>query len=306
MRPVLGIHHVTAISANIEKNLDFYTGVMGFRLVKKSINQDDVQAYHLFYADAVGSPGTDFTFFDWPNSGETRPGAGTVGLTSLRVNPESFDFWEERLKAVDAFVDREEIRILASDPEGQRLALVSNEGFPGEIVPWDKSVPAEHALQGILGVDLDSANPQATAATLVQMLGFAQVDDDVFEVRTEDSVAQVRVTGSAQRGFSGAGGVHHVAFRAVDDDHMREIQERLEGVGFRTSGYVDRYYFHSLYFREPGGVLFEIATDGPGMHIDEPLESLGEKVSIPPFMADRREAIEAGLRPLPAPSYGSK
>ena len=302
---VLGIHHVTAISANIVGNLAFYTGTLGLRLVKKSINQDDVKAYHLFYADAVGSPGTDLTFFDWPNVPSNRPGAGTVALTSLRTPGSSFDFWEARLKDAGVASRREEGRILLSDPEGQRLALVADEGMPGVTIPWEGSVPAEHALRGILGVDIDSFHFESTANVLKELLGFTETVPGTFEVRTENSLGRIRVTSSQGQGpgHAGAGGVHHVAFRARDDEHMLELQRRIEEVGLRTSGYVDRFYFHSLYFREPGGVLFEIATDGPGMHMDEDLEHLGERISIPPFLNDRRSEIEAGLKPLPSPSY---
>jgi glyoxalase family protein len=301
---VLGIHHVTAISADIVGNLDFYTGTLGLRLVKKSINQDDVKAYHLFYADAVASPGTDLTFFDWPNVPPNRPGVGTVALTSLRISSGSFQFWEDRLKDAGAFVGLEEGRILLSDPEGQRIALVADDGLPGHTVPWEGSVAAEHAPRGILGVDIDSFHFDGTATVLKNLLGFTETEPGLFEVRGENSVGQVRVTqGSGQPAQPGAGGVHHVAFRARDDDHMLELQKRIEEAGLRTSGYVDRFYFHSLYFREPGGVLFEIATDGPGMHMDEDMERLGERISIPPFLTDRRAEIEAGLKPLPKPSY---
>ncbi|HWD38422.1 MAG TPA: ring-cleaving dioxygenase [Fimbriimonas sp.] len=302
---VLGIHHVTAISAKIAGNLAFYTGTLGLRLVKKSINQDDVKAYHLFYADSVASPGTDFTFFDWPNVSANQPGPATVSLTSFRAKRSSLDFWEHRLKSEEVYVERQEDRILFADPEGQRLALVADDGLPGTTVPWTGSVDAEHALNGILGVDLDSRNYHGTVAVLEQLLGFEQTSQGVFEVRTDSSIARLKVTEDSARrlGHPGAGGVHHVAFRARDDEHMTQLQKKIEEAGLHTSGFVDRYYFHSLYFREPGGVLFEIATDGPGMHVDEDMNHLGERISIPPFLSSRRAEIEAGLKPLPEPSY---
>jgi len=304
---VLGIHHVTAISAHIDQNLEFYTGTMGMRLVKKSINQDDVSAYHLFYADAVGSPGTDFTFFDWPRISSNMPGAGTVALTSFRIQQSSLGFWEERLKKADALIERDENQILLVDPEGQRLSLIADDGLPFKGEPWSGTVPPEHALRGILGVEMESYRPDATAAVLTELLGFKPVTDGVFQVRTEDSIGVVSViSGSRTRGRPGAGGVHHVAFRARDDAHQQELLKKIESAGLSTSGYVDRYYFHSIYFREPGGVLFEIATDGPGMHVDEDMNHLGERLSIPPFLENQRAEIEAGLKPLPDPVYLAK
>lgn len=302
---VLGIHHVTAISSNIAENLEFYTGVMGLRLVKKSINQDDVTAYHLFYADAVGSPGTDVTFFDWPNIPRTEPGAGTITNISLRIPRSSFSFWEERLREAAALMEIEEDRILAVDPEGLRLVLVADDGMPSAVKPWDKTVPAEYATRGILGVDLESLRYEGTCAVLTSLLGFSEIAPGRFELQTEDAMARVNVVRSEARHFGhpGSGGIHHVAFRVPDDEHLHGFRERIEAAGLHTSGFVDRYYFHSLYFREPGGVLFELATDGPGMHVDEDIEHLGEHLSIPPFMADRRARIEAGLRPLPDPAY---
>lgn len=305
---VLGIHHVTAISADIVRNLEFYTGVLGMRLVKKSINQDDVSAYHLFYADEVGSPGTDLTFFDWPGARSNRPGPGTITLTSLRVPQASFGYWMDRLASVGVHVDREPGRLLFSDPEGQALALVADDGLPVDVRPWTAIVPEDSAIRGILGVDIDSRQPELTKAVLTELLGFSDVGEGLMEVRNETGIGHVRVFQSTTGivGGGGAGGVHHVAFRAKDDAQLSDIQTRVEAAGMRTSGYVDRFWFHSLYFREPGGVLFEIATDGPGMQSDEDLAHLGETLSIPPFLEARRKEIEAGLRPLPPPAYLSE
>ena len=307
---VLGIHHVTAVSAKIAENLSFYTGPMGMRLVKKSINQDDVSAYHLFYADAVGTPGTDLTFFDWPTMGPNKPGPGTVSLTTLRVRGEALDAWESRLKDIGVPTERDQdpagrARLLFADPEGQSLALIDDSGLPGEIVPWDKTLPAELATRGIFGLDIESARPESTLNVLTNVLGYTDLGGGRVSIKTADSASEILVKNSSTRsmGVVGAGGVHHVAFRVKDDQELLAFKEKIESVGFRTSGYVDRYYFHSLYFREPGGVLFELATDGPGMAGDEPAESIGEKLSIPPFMESRRAAIEAGLKPLPLPAY---
>ncbi|MBC7808369.1 MAG: ring-cleaving dioxygenase [Akkermansiaceae bacterium] len=308
---VLGLHHVTAISGDMVANLAFYTGTLGLRLVKKSINQDDVQAYHLFYADAVGSPGTDLTFFDWPQAGPTTPGPGTITRTTLRVSGvDAVDWWEHRLRDAGIGTQRDATsgNILFADPEGQPLALADDSGLPGASVAWDATVPANYALRGMLGVDIESARPDATGLVLERVLGFERTDtpSGYYEVRSEDGIAQIRVSApsSGRLGRAGIGGVHHVAFRVRDDAHLLAFKERIEAAGLQTSGYVDRYYFHSLYFREPGGVLFELATDGPGMAIDEDGAALGNRVSIPPFLEARRAEIEADLRPLPAPAYG--
>ncbi|MFI5385916.1 MAG: ring-cleaving dioxygenase [Fimbriimonadales bacterium] len=293
------IHHVTAVTAQIGRNREFYTQVLGLRLVKRSVNQDDVSAYHLFYADAVGSPGTDVTFFDWPAIGPNTPGAGTIALTSFRIPVGSVDFWEERLGQAETSPERSDSNILFSDPEGQRLELVGDDG-PGVGVPWTAAVPEENAIRGIFGVDLASARPDATRRILTEILGY-QGSDDVFVTTSTDSHARVRMVPSVSGRFGqvGAGGVHHVAFRVTDDAELLSMQDRIEKIGLKTSGYVDRFYFHSLYFREPGGVLFELATDGPGFASDEDQAHLGERLALPPFLESQRSRIEAGLKPLP-------
>jgi glyoxalase family protein len=302
------IHHVTAVTAKIGQNLDYYTRVVGLRLVKRSVNQDDVSAYHLFYADAVGTPGTDMTFFDWPMVGRNRPGAGTVALTSFRAPQASFDWWEKRLTEAGSAPQRAtdeqgRQRLQFSDPEGQRLELVDDAGLPMKAVPWDAEVPAEHALRGIMGVDLESARPESTKHVLTELLGFQAVDGHpgTFETEDADHYGRVRIIEpSPDFGRVGAGGVHHVAFRVQDEEELLEMQRRVEAVGISTSGLVDRFYFESLYFREPGGILFELATDGPGFASDESHDSLGERLALPPFLEPRRQEIEAGLKPLPA------
>jgi glyoxalase family protein len=302
------IHHVTAVTAQIAKNLEFFTGTLGLRLVKKSVNQDDVSAYHLFYADAVGSPGTDMTFFDWPTIGMNQPGPGTIALTSFRVSGESMEWWEARLDGAGAFpeMDTDETgrtRILFTDPEGQRLELVDDNGLAGVSSPWSEVVPADRAIRGILGVDLDSARPDATRAVLTELLGYRYVQgtEATFETGEDTSYGRIRLNAPEVRrpGRVGAGGVHHVAFRVSDDEDLQALQAKIESVGLRTSGTIDRFYFHSVYFREPGGILFEIATDGPGFASDESLETLGKHLALPPFLEDQRAAIEAGLKPLP-------
>ncbi len=302
------IHHVTAVTAQIGQNLEFYTKTLGLRLVKKSVNQDDVSAYHLFYADGVGSPGTDMTFFDWPHIGANVPGAGSISMTSFRIPGEALEWWEARLEAVGAFPEtsQDELgrsRIQFTDPEGQQLELIDDTGLPGgSTAPWTQSVAPERALRGIIGVDLTSARPQATARVLTEILGYTYVpgSEGSFEAQDESSYGCIRLIGSeAHRlGRVGAGGVHHVAFRVADDEALTILQAKIEATGMKTSGYVDRFYFHSVYFREPGGVLFELATDGPGFASDENVETLGEHLALPPFLEGRRGEIEAGLKPI--------
>lgn len=292
---VHSIHHVTAVTAKIAQNRDFYTRVLGLRLVKKSVNQDDVRAYHLFYADAAGTPGTDMTFFDSPAIGETQLGRGMISRTAFRAPVASQDFWRDRLSSEGIQVENQNGDFFFTDPEGSRLELVFADDAPAT-VPWTRDVPEEHALRGILGVDLWSARPDSTRRVLTEILGYEETEKGLFEVQhgrlrliDEDGSNLWRI---------GAGGVHHVAFRVDDDEELMELAARVERLGLRTSGFVDRFYFHSLYFREPGGILFELATDGPGFASDESIETLGEKLALPPFLEPRRAEIEAGLRPI--------
>jgi len=294
------IHHVTAVTANIQRNLEFYTRVLGLRLVKKSVNQDDTSAYHLFYSDAVGTPGMDMTFFDWPMSAPNVAGGAQVALTSFRVPEGALDFWADRLKDAGVSAHREDGRILFADEEGQRLALVEDQGYPSLGEPWTKEVPASAAIRTIHGVDLASVRPDSTAAVLKQILGYEEIGGGEYRAGDDAHEALVRIVGADRVGMVGRGGVHHVAFRVADQDELIRTMERVESAGLRTSGEIDRFYFRSVYFREPGGVLFELATDGPGFASDEPQESLGEKLALPPFLEPRRAEIEAKLKPLAA------
>ena len=292
------IHHVTAVTARISENVNFYTGVLGLRLVKKSVNQDDTSAYHLFYSDEVGTPGLDMTFFDWPLAAPNVAGGAQVSLTSFLVPEGSLDFWADRLKDADVSPLREDGRILFADDEGQRLALVEKPGYPTIGTPWTKEVPVSAAIQTINGVDLSSVRPDSTIGVLKQVLGYEDLGGGLFRTGDDQHEARIRVAGADRVGMPGRGGVHHVAFRVADQDELIRTMERAESMGLRTSGEIDRYYFRSVYFREPGGVLFELATDGPGFASDEPLESLGEKLALPPFLESRRAEIEAKLKPL--------
>lgn len=310
-----GIHHLTAITANAAGNLHFYRNVLGLRLVKKTVNQDDTSAYHLFYADGEATPGTDMTFFDWP-VGPERRGTHSIIRTSLRVaSRESLAWWKERLTgegvvsgAVSDIGGYPSLDF--EDPEGQRLRFVSD-GGKGDSHPWTGSpVPAEHQIRGLGPIVIsvpDITNTEAVVTDVMNMRkareyaspdGKGQVH--VFEMGDGGPAAElhVAVQPDLAPARQGAGAVHHVAFRAPDEKTLHQWTARLAEFRLPSSGEVERYYFRSLYFREPNGILFEIATDGPGFTADEPLETLGEKLALPPFLEPRRASIEAGLKPL--------
>jgi glyoxalase family protein len=318
MEPLGGLHHVTAITGDAPANLAFYTRTLGMRLVKKTVNQDDVSAYHLFYADAKGSPGTDLTFFDWPHTPPNRPGAGSIAPTALRVTGAgALTWWQERFAAEG--VKHGEIserngrsRLTFEDPEGQELELVDDGGAPGG-VPWAASpIPAEHQVKGLHGVTITSARPRLTADLLLGAMGFRTVGErerpgggaeHFLEVGPGGPGAEVilSIPTQAPPAEQGKGGVHHVAFRVRDAETQLEWRELIAATGLRPTPVIDRFYFKSVYFREPGGVLFELATDGPGFSADEAEEHLGERLALPPFLEPDRERIEAGLTPLGLP-----
>ncbi|MFT0859318.1 ring-cleaving dioxygenase [Ancylobacter sp. G4_0304] len=310
-----GIHHLTAITAQAGANHAFYTGTLGMRLVKKTVNQDDTSAYHLFYADAVASPGSDLTFFDWDVQPERR-GTHSVIRTSLRVSGRAtLDWWAERLTAAgvahDGIVERDgRLTLDFEDPEGQRLALV-DDGGAGDANPWDRSpVPAEHQIRGLGPIVMSVPALEQTDIVLTRVMEMRRVRDyelagskvHVYEMGEGGPAAElhVAVEPHLKPARQGAGAVHHVAFRTPDMEQYRAWAKRLNELRVPSSGPVDRFYFKSLYFREPNGILFEIATDGPGFAQDEPLETLGESLSLPPFLEARRAQIEAGLTPLTA------
>lgn len=313
-----GLHHVTAVTSDVQANLRFYTTLLGLRLVKKSVNQDDVSAYHLFYADALGTPGWDMTFFDWAHIGPNTRGTDSIASTLFRVNGRAaLDYWLTRFDAngikhrgIDQFAGRDVLRF--EDPEGQRLMLVDDQGAPFEGEPWDKSdIPTEHAIRGFYGVMLSVPRLAMIEPILTQVLGWQEIavhgsmdnpDEKVHIFGMEGGGAgkevHVIVQPQHQPARLGRGGVHHVAFRVRDDAEQREWNQRLAKAGVQSSGVIDRYYFKSLYFRISNGILFELATDGPGFAADEPVETLGERLALPPFLEPRREQIEAGLKPL--------
>ncbi len=308
-----GIHHLTAVTADAPRNVAFYTRGLGLRLVKKTVNQDDTSAYHLFYADSKGSPGTDITFFDWPAPPETR-GTSSIVQTAFRIAGEdSLRWWDEYLGELgvqhSAIEERDgRLTIDFDDFEGQRLCLL-DDGGTGDSHPWDKSpVPLDHQIRGLGPITISVPDIKAIETVLTEVMGMRRVrgygeDQDivhVFEMGEGGPAAElhVAVEPDLPPHRMGAGGVHHVAFRTPDDDSYNAWIEQLNAKRVASSGPVDRFYFRSLYFREPNGILFEIATDGPGFASDEPAESLGEKLALPPFLEPRRAAIEAKLKPL--------
>jgi glyoxalase family protein len=311
-----GIHHLTAVTARARDNKRFYTQTLGLRLVKKTVNQDDVSSYHLFYADKAGSPGTDMTFFDWPVARERR-GTRSIVRTGLRVGSEaSLAWWHDRLAGERLAVTAPSViggrpTLLVEDEEGQRLALVVDpDGPAGEV--WEKSpVPAEHQIHGLGPITLSVPAIDRLSALLVEGLGMREAGQyeapeiatgpiHVFAMGAGGPAAELHVAVEPAKApaMPGAGGVHHVAFRARDGAELTHWAGRLREGRIATSGEVERYYFRSLYFREPNGILFEIATDGPGFSADEPVEALGERLALPPFLEGRRAEIEAGLKPF--------
>ncbi len=315
-----GIHHLTAVTADTRANHAFYTGTLGLRLVKRTVNQDDVSAYHLFYADGLASPGTDVTFFDWPAPREKR-GTNAITRTALRVSgAAAFAFWHRRL--ADAGVSHTEpaliddrMTLLFEDGEGQRLALV-DDGGEGAANPWaGTAVPAQHQIRGLGPITLSVPDLEPTDAVLRNVLNMRRARDyanpagasssgankiHVYEMGAGGAAAELHIALEPELppARQGAGAVHHVALRTPDEAEYREWAARLKSLRVPNSGPVDRYYFKSLYFREPNGILFEIATDGPGFATDEPMDRLGERLALPPFLEPRRAEIEAGLKPL--------
>src|SRR3954454_1184411 len=310
-----GIHHLTAVSADASGNHDFYTRVLGMRLVKKTVNQDDTSAYHLFYADGVGSPGTDLTFFDWP-VGRERRGTNAIVRTNLRVaGRAALEYWAARLdEAGTPHGDIREVdgrvELAFEDPEGQRLALL-DDGGTGPFHPWAGSgVPEAFQVRGLGPITISVPNLRPSDLFLTQVMAMKQVRSyaapdapdvtvHVYEMGEGGPAAErhVRVEPGLRPAQSGAGGVHHVAFRVRDEEYAYWV-DRLRQQRVGSSGPVDRFYFRSLYTREPNGILYEIATDGPGFASDEPIESLGERLSLPPFLEPKRAAIERNLKPL--------
>ncbi|HVL67509.1 MAG TPA: ring-cleaving dioxygenase [Vicinamibacterales bacterium] len=311
MRPVNGLHHITAISGKAQENLDFYAGVLGMRLVKKSVNQDDPGTYHLFYADAEGHPGTDLTFFPWDQMAPPLIGHGLAVEVALEVPHGSLPFWGARLEQYGATFDAVESRfgrdvLPLVDPHGMRVALVADEcARPFE--PWTGSpVPVERQIRGLYGARVWERDAQATDAFVRTALGFERLASEHgwtrYGFRDAAGYLDVRETPSERRGRWGIGAVHHLAWRVDDEEHQLAVADQVEDAGGRPTPVIDRFWFKSVYFKEPGGVLFELATDGPGFAVDEEPAHLGEALVLPPFLQPHRERIEAVLPPLTLPS----
>jgi glyoxalase family protein len=313
MSQVTGLHHVTCIAGEPQDNVDFYSGVLGMRLVKKSVNQDSPGTYHLFYADGAGHPGTDITFFPWPEMAPARAGTGLAMEVSLAIPLGSVDYWAERLAEQGTAVGEIEIRRRTSalsfiDPHG--LPLVVHETGDGrEFTPWPESpVPTEHQIRGLHSVRLWERDLALTSSFLTGVLGFVDVGMENgwtgFEIAGGGSgrYLEIREIPDAQRGAWGTGGIHHVAWRVPDLDTELEVRERIDRARRRPTEVIDRFWFKSVYFLEPGGVLFEVATDGPGFTVDEDPKSLGEHLVLPPWLESQRGEIESQLPPLRPPA----
>jgi glyoxalase family protein len=300
-----GLHHITAITGDAPRNVDFYTRVLGLRLTAKSVNQDDPRVYHLFYGDEHARPGADLTFFEYPGAKPGRAGAGMVHRIVHRVaGDDALAFWADRLAAEEVAVERGDGgSVRFADHEGLAHELVADPTDDAPLVAVHPEVPAEHALRGFEGVRAYSFDPAASAAMLERLMGAERVEgEDRFVLRGDRRGGWIAFDPApAERGRQSAGVVHHVAWGTYDADLAQWI-DRVSGAGVPNSGYVDRHYFHSLYFREPGGVLYELATEEPGFLVDGlSVEELGTKVILPPFLEGRREQIERVLTPLPDP-----
>ena len=296
-----GIHHITAITGDAPRNVDFYARVLGLRLVKKTVNQDDPTVYHLFYADELGSPGSDITFFEYPGARRGRAGAGMVHRIIWRVvSEDALDFWEHRLGGEGISAARSPGRLTFSDPEGLSLELRIVETEDAPLIADHPEIPSDVALQGFDAVRAFSSDPDASRGFLEEGLGFRSEGEDAYELRGEERGSFYVYDRTDERGIGGAGTVHHVAWASPPEEHEAWRRRALEA-GASPTPVIDRFYFRSIYFREPSGVLFELATIGPGFTTDEPLEHLGERLSLPPAFEHLREQVEPVLTPLPDP-----
>jgi glyoxalase family protein len=297
-----GIHHITAITGDAPRNVSYYTGTLGLRLVKKTVNQDDPTVYHLFYADEHGDPGSDLTFFEYPRVAPGRAGAGMVHRIVWRVGSEdAIAFWEKRV----GHAQRVDGGLRFSDPEGLEHELRVVQTTDSPLIADHPEIPAELALQGFDAVHAYTAAPEASRGFLEEGLAFAPHGETEWEVRGERRGGRYVYDVTDAVGRQGGGTVHHVAFASPPDEH-EAWRERALAAGAHATPVIDRFYFKSIYFREPSGVLFEIATIGPGFTADEPLESLGARLSLPPFLESRRAEIEPRLTPLPDPRAAVK
>ena len=310
--PLLGIHHVTAIASDPQRNVDFYAGALGLRLVKQTVNFDDPGTYHFYYGDELGHPGTILTFFPWPGARRGRQGTGQIGATAFSVPGHSLEFWRDRLAALGLDSDTEtrfdQDVLIFADPDGMPIELVADRAVDG-IAGWAGGpVPAEHAIRGVHSVTLWEADADLTDTILQGALGFTALDE--AGARTRYHIAEPGIGArvdvlhlpDAAPASGGAGTVHHVAWRTGDRDQQQAWQARVSARGLHVTDILDRQYFTSIYFREPGGVLFEIATDPPGFTRDEAPDELGTALRLPPWYKEQRAAIERALPPIRLPA----
>ena len=311
-----GIHHVTAIGGEPQRNVDFYVGLLGLRMVKKTVNFDDPETYHLYYGDGAGTPGSIMTFFPWAGAPQGRIGAGQLTVTSFSIPAGSLGYWTERLIEHGVRFEKPSGRfgetvLTFADPDGLRLEIVASADDGRE--PWqDGPLPAELAVRGFHHVTLSEQDPSRTAKLMTETLGFRRVEEDGGRYRFEagdggpgNTVDVVDRSGDP-RGRMGVGTVHHVAFRVPDEEGQLELREEIAALGYNVTPVLDRNYFRSIYFREPGGVLFEIATDPPGFAVDEESEHLGENLKLPPWLESRRDQLEEPLPPVRVPVVDSR
>ena len=310
MRPVNGLHHITAICGKAQENVDFYAGVLGMRLVKKSVNQDDPGTYHLFYADAAGHPGTDLTFFPWEQLAAPQMGHGLAVEVQLEVPNGSLSYWVARLQKHGAAAAAVETRfgrqvLPVTDPHGMKVALVADE-TKRPFEAWDDStVPKDHQVRGLYGARVWERDAAATASFVEDTMGFQRVGEEGGWTRygfpNASGYLDILATPNERRGRWGIGAVHHLAWRVDDDGHQLAVRQQVDAAGAGPTPVIDRFWFKSVYFKEPGGVLFELATDGPGFAVDEDPAHLGETLVLPPFLQPYREKIEAVLPPISLP-----
>ena len=313
-KKIPGLHHVTAIASDPQRNLDFYVGVLGLRFVKRTVNFDDRGTYHFYFGDRRGTPGSILTFFPWPGARRGIRGTGQIEATASAISPNSIGFWLERFKQQHVTAEKTSSRfgeevIRFTDPDGLWLELIATSSLP-HVDPWaDSSVPTEHALHGFHSVSAALEGYEKTARLLTESFGYRLIEEsgNRFRFVSPDDAAPGRIIDllclpDAAMGRVAAGSVHHIAFRAKDDDEQLQWREHLVDLGYNVTPVIDRTYFHSIYFREPGGVLFEIATEPPGFTLDEKLEELGTHLRLPPWLESARAEIERILPPIQVPN----
>lgn len=317
MKPIQGLHHITAMAGDPQANLAFYHDVLGQRLVKRTVNFDDPGTWHFYFADETGTPGTVMTFFPWPRARRGTLGNGETAAVAYAIPSGSVDYWRERLTArgvgvSDAGVRFDQPVLAFHDPDGMRLELIATDA-PATIRHWRNGpVPAEHALRGFHSVTLWQEEVEPTAELLAAHMGYTAAGQEGDRIRLAAAATDgiglyvdLLYRPGQPGGRFGVGSIHHIAFRTVDDSEQQEYLDALHAAGFDVSPVRDRQYFHSIYFRSPGGVLFEVATDAPGFLLDEPAETLGEALKLPPWFEPRRAEIEASLPPIILPQEGA-